>query len=566
MKRIQLWAPNCRFVEMEMNNQRQILRPSEGGWWESSDTMLAHHDTYAFYLDGSGPYPDPRSPYQPQGILGASQWVDQDRFEWKDREWKPPELESAIFYEIHVGTFSEKGTFEGIIPHLDHLVDLGITHLEIMPVAEFSGNRGWGYDGVNLYAPHHAYGGPEGLKRLVDACHQKGLAIVLDVVYNHLGPVGNHLERFGPYFTVHHATPWGKAVNFDSAYSDEVRAFFIDNALMWLRDYHFDGLRLDAIHAIVDTSARHFLEELTERVADLGKELHRSMFVIAESDLNDGRIVRPVALGGYGLDAQWSEDYHHALHAYLTGERRGYYTDFGNLTHVAKALCQGVVYDGCYSEYRHRRHGRYYADIDARRYVSYLQNHDQIGNRALGERLGHLIPRDRLMVGIALLMTSPFLPLIFQGEEWGASSPFLYFTNHEDAELGTAVFNGRRKEFAHFIREEHVIADPQEERTFLESKLKWNEMQKSEHREIYEWFKRLIHLRRTLPDLKKASFENLEVEFDEVNQWLILRRGAIKVVCNFSENEQVIPVDYSEILLQSKPGTGMSGNSVKICR
>jgi len=367
---------------LEIGNQQLPMRPDKGGWWSIETELAVPGVDYAFVLDQGNPLPDPRSPSQPNGVHGRSRIIDQGSFRWSDEYWNPPPLSSAIIYELHIGTFTPAGTFEAAIERLPHLTGLGVTHIELMPVAEFSGDRGWGYDGVDLYAPHHAYGGPDGLKRLVDACHQLGLAVILDVVYNHFGPSGNYLAQFGPYQTERYWTPWGDAVNFDAQGSDEVRQFLCDNALTWLRDYHFDGLRLDAIHAIVDNSAVHFLEQLAAEVAALQARLGRHLTLIAESNLNNPRIVRPIEAGGYGIDAQWSDDFHHALHAWLTGERSGYYVDFGSLAHLAKALRNAYVYDGNYSQYRERHHGRPPTGVCGHRFLGYSQTHDQVGNRA----------------------------------------------------------------------------------------------------------------------------------------------------------------------------------------
>jgi len=388
MNKLRVWAPKPAKVALEIANQRLPMRPDEsGGWWSIGTELAAPGVDYAFVLDGGKPLPDPRSPSQPGGVHGRSRVIDHGSFHWSDVHWNPPPLSSGIIYELHIGTFTPAGTFEAALERLSHLTELGVTHVELMPVAEFSGDRGWGYDGVDLYAPHHAYGGPDGLKRLVDGCHARGLAVILDVVYNHFGPSGNYLAQFGPYQTDHYRTPWGDAVNFDGRGSDEVRRFLCDNALMWLRDYHFDGLRLDAIHAIVDTSAVHFLEQLAREVAALQARLGRHLMLIAESNLNDPRIVRPIEAGGYGIDAQWSDDFHHALHALLTGEHSGYYQDFGYLSELKTAITDGFVYQGQFSQHRHRPHGTPSRHLPGERFIICSQNHDQVGNRAQGERL-----------------------------------------------------------------------------------------------------------------------------------------------------------------------------------
>jgi maltooligosyltrehalose trehalohydrolase len=446
-------------------------------------------------------------------------------------------------YELHVGTFTSAGTFEGAIERLDYLRDLGITHVELMPVVEFPGRRGWGYDGVDLWAPHHAYGGPAGLKRLVDACHARGLAVVLDVVYNHLGPTGNYLGRFGPYFTDRYRTPWGEAINFDGPGSDEVRRFVCDNARMWCRDYHVDGLRIDAVHAIVDTSAVHVLEQLAEEVHALAGELGRRLLVIAESDLNDPRVIRGREAGGYGLDAQWADDVHHALHTVLTGERDGYYADFGELADLAKALERAFVYDGRYSSVRRRRHGRAPVGVPGHRFVVSLQNHDQVGNRARGERLGHLVGVERLKVGAALLLTAPFVPLLFQGEEWAASTPFQYFTDHEDPNLARAAREGRQREFAAFGWKPEDIPDPQAPETFARSTLDWSELGEEPHASVLDWYRQLIRLRRAVPWLRDGRLDQTRVRFDEAAQWLALDRGPLTVACNLGIQRARVPVD-----------------------
>ena len=567
MTEIRVWAPNARQVVIESQNRTVNMARNPAGWWSAEAPFICHGVDYAFRIDGEGPFPDPRSGWQPEGVHGPSRWVDHADFAWSDDQWRQPPMGSAVIYEMHVGTFTAEGGFESAIECVDYLADLGITHLELMPVAEFSGARGWGYDGVDLYAPHHAYGGPEGLKRLVDACHQRGLAVLLDVVYNHLGPVGNYLERFGPYFTDRYATPWGQAVNLDGPGSDEVRRFFIDNALMWLRDYHMDGLRVDAVHAIVDTSAIHFLEQLAAEVKQLEAHLGRSLILIAESDLNDPRVVRSPELGGYGFDAQWNEDFHHALHAVLTGEREGYYQDYGAIADLAKALTRGFIYDGCYSLHRRRRHGRPATGLSGHRFVGCLQNHDQVGNRAMGERISHLLPPERLKLGAALVMTAPFIPMLFQGEEWAASAPFLYFTDHQDPELGEAVKQGRRDEFAAFGWEADAIADPQSEDAFLRSRLDGVEFDKPPHAEMFEWHRALIDLRRRLPALQDGRMEQTTVDFDEAAQWLMMARGSVLVVVNFANEAQTIPLtgcSRKTLLLSSGEGVVLEDGAISM--
>jgi maltooligosyltrehalose trehalohydrolase len=542
-------------VALEINNQRLPMHPAQKGWWSIDSEHAAPGVDYAIVLDDGQPLPDPRSAWQPYGVHGPSRIVDHRTFPWRDGQWNPPPLSSAVIYELHIGTFTLAGTFESAIERLSDLADLGITHVELMPVAEFSGNRGWGYDGVDLYAPHHAYGGPHALKRLVDKCHAQGLAVILDVVYNHFGPSGNYLSQFGSYNTDHYRTPWGDAVNFDGVGSDEVRRFLCDNALMWLRDYHFDGLRLDAIHAIVDTSAIHFLEQLAAEVTALQSLLGRHLVLIAESNLNDPRVVRSIDAGGFGIDAQWSDDFHHALHTWLTGERLGYYADFGHLAQLAKALTNGYVFDGCYSGYRERCHGRPPTGISGTRLLGYLQTHDQIGNRAKGERSSMLMSVDSLKIAAALVMMAPFVPMLFQGEEWGASTPFLYFSGHPERQLGQAVSQGRRREFAEFGWDPDEIPDPQAPDTFIRSKLNWSEVVHEPHCGLLQWHRDLIRLRRQRPELTDGRLDRVNVKFDEQARWLMVRRGAIELMVNFAQHGQNLPhanAESGRLLLTSR--------------
>jgi maltooligosyltrehalose trehalohydrolase len=544
MNRRRVWAPFARTVELVTAAKRLAMHRDASGWWSVEiEDDLARAD-YAFSVDRADPVPDPRSPSQPEGVLGFSRPIDHSAFHWSDDGWRQPPLGAALIYECHVGTFTTQGTFDAAIDRLGYLHDLGISHVELMPVAEFSGDRGWGYDGVNLFAPHHAYGGPDGLKRLVDACHRHGIGVILDVVYNHFGPSGNFLPRFGPYLTNNYRTPWGDAVNLDGEHSSEVRRFLCDNALMWLRDYHVDGLRLDSVHAIFDMSAIHFLEQLAREVRALQAQLGRRLMVIAESDLNQPRLVAAFDAGGYGLDAQWSDDFHHAVHAYLTGEQSGYYADFGSLANIAKALTSPYVYDGIYSRYRKRIHGRPAVSLAADRFVVCIQNHDQIGNRAKGERLGHLVPLDLLKIAAALPMTSPFVPLIFQGEEWNASSPFQYFTDHRDPALAQAVREGRRREFAHFVDAAGEVPDPQAYATFERSKLNWEERTRGEHAEMLAWYRNLIKLRRQ--SSRPPRPDQVTVDFDEAAKWLHMQSGSLTIVCNFAASAMRVPLSNRE--------------------
>jgi maltooligosyltrehalose trehalohydrolase len=549
-----VWAPAAERVELVLDDRRAPMRPGGNGWWQVCVEGVGAGSRYAFSLDGGPPRPDPRSAFQPDGVHGTSEVVDHSAYRWHDAGWRGMPLPGAVLYELHVGTFTPQGTFDAAIERLDHLVDLGVDAIELLPVAEFSGQHGWGYDGVDLYAPHHAYGGPEGLKRLVDACHSAGIGVIMDVVYNHLGPAGNYLSQFGGYFSERHLTNWGEAVNLDGPGSDEVRQFVIDNALMWLRDYHCDGLRLDAVHALVDDSAVHILEQLAIEVAALGAHLRRPLFLIAESDLNDPKFVRSHDAGSYGLDAAWADEWHHALHATLTGERSGYYEDFGPLNLLAKALRQAWVYDGIWSPHRRRVHGRAPAGLSGHQFVVCTQNHDQVGNRAAGDRLGALTSPARLRVAAALLLTSPFVPLLFQGEEWGATSPFQYFTDHEDPELGRAVSVGRRHEFAAFGWNPDRVPDPQDPATFARSQLDWAEPATPPHAALLDWYRRLIALRKQIPALTDGRLNRVHVHCDDQGG-LVMRRGPVRVVSNLGATSWTVPVDSSgSVLAASDPG------------
>lgn len=544
---LRVWAPLAQSVAVQIDGRR-VAMEREGaharGWWHlPAGAALAGID-YAFILDGEErALPDPRSRWQPHGVHGPSRIVDHASFSWSDSSFTAAPLSDAVIYELHVGTFTHGGTFESVIERLDHLVQLGVTHVELMPVAQFPGARGWGYDGVDLFAPHQAYGGPAALKRLVDACHARGLAVLLDVAYNHFGPSGNYLPRFGPYLTDRYATPWGGAVNFDGRGSDEVRRLVCDNAIAWMRDYHFDGLRIDAIHAIMDASPTHLLEQLGAETAELSRQTGRRLVLIAEDDRNDPRITTPVPRGGYGIDAQWNEDFHHALHTVLTGERSGYYADFGALGQLAKALCQAFVYDGQYSVYRDRSHGRRGSGLTGRNFVGFLQNHDQVGNRAAGERISHLLSLSRLQIGAAIVLTAPFIPLLFQGEEWGASTPFLYFTDHEEPALARAVSEGRKKEFAAFGWVPARIPDPQDPLTFERSRLDWSETVRKPHTDILRWYRDLIRLRSENPELRDGRLDRAEVFYDERQRWLVMSRGAITVTFNLGDSGRRVPVN-----------------------
>ena len=540
---------------------------SRTGWWAVDVPEAGPGTDYLFSIDGGPGFPDPRSEFQPEGVHGPSRVVDHDAFHWTDDLWRgAAPLSGALIYEAHIGTFTLEGTFEAAIEKLPYLFELGVTHLELMPVVEFPGTRGWGYDGVDLFAPHHAYGGPDGLKRLVDACHAAGIGVILDVVYNHLGPDGNYLGAFGPYFTSRYNTPWGEAVNYDDAGSDEVRDFVGDNACHWLEHYHIDGLRLDAVHAIFDTSAVHILEEIARRVWTLQSRLGRRKFLIAESDLNDPKLVRAPEAGGFGLDAAWSDDFHHALHSALTGETAGYYEDFGGLATLGRALERGYVYAGDHSAHRGRRHGRPLTGVPANRLLGYVQNHDQVGNRAAGERSSALMSTGRLHIAAALVLCSPFVPLLFQGEEWGASTPFQYFTDHIDEELGRLVSQGRRREFAAFGWKPEDVPDPQDLATFERSMLDWAEPGKDPHAGLLDWHKSLITLRRSIPALSDGNFDGVRTTYNEHAQWFCLTRGPITIATNVAPQPQPVPIPghATTILLASDAAAVLENGSVKL--
>ncbi|HEY1633264.1 MAG TPA: malto-oligosyltrehalose trehalohydrolase [Acidimicrobiales bacterium] len=548
VQRFAVWAPEARRVEILVAGRVVALVRGEHGWWSIEVEDAGPGTDYLLSVDGSAGLPDPRSAWQPDGVHGPSRVVDQSGFPWTDQGWRGIELSSSVLYELHVGTFSDAGTFDAAIEHLDHLTDVGVTAVELLPVAEFSGRRGWGYDGVDLYAPHHAYGGPDGLKRLVDACHGRGLGVLLDVVFNHLGPEGNYLERFGPYLTELQATPWGPAVNLDDDRSAEITDFFVDNALMWLRDYHFDGLRLDAVDALVDGAAMSFLQELSRRVEDLAGEVGRSLVLVAESDRNDPRLVQPRQAGGAGLDGWWSDDFHHALHAVLTGERNGYYADFGSLDAVAKAIRQAYVNDGTWSAYRRRVHGRPLPPgLSGHRFVAYLQSHDQVGNRPGGERTGALMSTRRLKVGAALLLTAPFVPMLFQGEEWAAATPFHYFTDHADPSLGRGVADGRLRDLSRLDWPVEAMPNPQDRLTFERSKLDWAERRRPPHRHLLDWYRRLIRLRRDVRELGDGRVDRVRVTVEQEG-CLVVRRGPITIACNLGEDTSVLDADGSLLL------------------
>jgi maltooligosyltrehalose trehalohydrolase len=544
MHRFEVWAPLPKKISLRVNRSTlPMTGPDDQGWWRLDVVDAGPGNDYCYLIDRDKTcYPDPRSLWQPDGVHGMSRVYDQYSFSWTDAGFQAPPLASAVIYELHIGTFTEKGTLDAAIGRLDYIVELGITHVELMPVASFEGNHGWGYDGVALFSVHEPYGGPDALKRFVDAAHGKGLAVLLDVVYNHFGPVGNYSGKFGPYLVESHRTPWGGAVNLEDSGAYQVRRFFCDNALMWLRDFHVDGLRLDAVHAFVDRSAIHFLEQLAAEVETLSATLARGLALIAESDLNDPRVVTPREAGGLGMYAQWSDDFHHALFAVLSPEPgKGYYADFGELAQLAKALEQNFVYDGIHSKYRNLLHGRPTGHLSQHRFLGYIQNHDQVGNRALGDRLREIAGFDRAKIAAAFVLTGPFIPMLFQGEEWAASSPFQYFADH-DEEMARLVSEGRKREFAAFGWAPESIPDPEAVETFERSKLKWDEANEGEHAEMLDWYRQLIRLRWEIPSLTNGEPGHTSVTYSELDRWLSMERGDVTVSCNLGETDGLFPV------------------------
>ena len=536
-----VWAPLLEKVAVEIVAPQKRLIPMEPqgrGYWQTTASDIVPGTLYLYQLEEKTTRPDPASYFQPQGVHDCSQVVDHSRFNWKDGDWAGIPLENLIIYELHVGTFASEGEFTAIIPRLPQLKELGINALELMPVAQFPGERNWGYDGVYPFAVQDSYGGVDGLKQLVDACHQSGIAVILDVVYNHFGPEGNYTRDFAPYFTDKYQTPWGSAINFDDAHSDGVRNFFIENALYWFREYHIDALRLDAIHAIYDFSAKHFLTELAEKVNEFSQQQGRQFYLIAESDLNDSRIINPKELGGYGIDAQWSDDFHHSLHTLLTKEQQGYYRDFGDCQHLAKALRESFVYSGQYSPYRQRHHGNFAGDRPSSQFVVCSQNHDQIGNRMLGDRLSQLVSFDALKLAAGVVLLSPYIPLLFMGEEYGEEAPFLYFVSHGDPDLIEAVRQGRKKEFQAFRWQEDP-PDPQSEKTFEQCTLNWQQRTEGKHQVLLKFYQQLIQLRQQLPALRELDCKNMEVFSVEADRLIWFRRwhqdSQIFCLMNFSD-------------------------------
>ncbi len=564
--RFQVWAPRADTgVDLVLDGHSWPMRREPGGWWRTEQDAVVG-DRYAFALDGGAARPDPRALRLPDGPDGAAEVVDLDAFEWTDQAWRGVHLAGSVIYELHVGTFTDGGTLHSAIHRLDHLVDLGVDLVEVMPLATFPGRYGWGYDGVGLYAVHEPYGGPEAFCAFVDACHARGLGVCLDVVYNHLGPSGNHLSAFGPYFTSRYETPWGDALNLDDADSDEVRAFMIDNALMWFRDCHVDALRLDAVHALFDDRAVTLLEEMSAEVSALGTRLSRPLWLIAESDRNDPLTVTPREAGGLGLHAQWADDVHHALHVLLTGETQGYYRDFAEPGVLRKVLESVFLHDGTYSTFRRRTHGRPVNRTTTQgwRFVVSLQNHDQVGNRATGDRLSATLSPGLLACGAALLLTGPGTPMLFMGEEWGASTPWQYFTDHTDPDLAVAVRKGRRDEFASHGWSRDQVPDPQADRTAEQSRLAWDELTDEPHSRVLAWYRDLIALRHRAHDLVDPRLDRVRVEHDALARTVLVHRGRHLVVVNLDEApvELGLAVPATVVLAWDEAGTRVNGDTL----
>jgi maltooligosyltrehalose trehalohydrolase len=565
---VEVWAPRVARVAVRISEPGQMgggaewtvpLDPRPDGWFASDVPEARPGRDYGFLLDDAEPLlPDPRSRRQPFGVHGPSRFYD-PTFSWRDSQWAGKGLPESVIYELHIGTFTPEGTFASAVDKLDALVDLGVTHVELLPVNDFNGKWNWGYDGVLWYAVHEAYGGPDGLKQFVDACHARGLAATLDVVYNHLGPSGNYLPEFGPYLKPGRNS-WGDLINLDGESSGPVREYILQNAEMWLSEFHFDALRLDAVHALRDDSRTHILAALSERVDLLSARLGRPLVLIAESDLNDPVMITPRAEDGYGLDAQWDDDVHHALHALLTGERQAYYVDFGSLAVLAKVLTSAFLHDGTFSTFRGRVHGK---PVDRRsmrgyRFVVCLQNHDQVGNRAAGDRLSELTSPGLLKVGAVLLLTSPFTPMLWMGEEWAASTRWPFFTSHPEPELAEATGRGRMAEFGDHGWNTSEMIDPQDPKAFFGAKLRWEERTESGHAEMLSFYRELLALRRNHRDLTDGHLDEVQVEFDEDERWITIRRGALLVLANVGESDRVIAAPCTEILLTSNAACALT--------
>ena len=547
---VRVWAPAASRVELVLDGAgSRAMRAEPEGWW--CVCVEDRVTDYGFLVDGAGPFPDPRSRWQPKGVHGLSRRFDPEHYQWQHDAWTGRRVAGAIIYELHIGTFTPDGTLDSAADKLDHLVDLGVDFVELLPVNAFNGTHNWGYDGVLWYAVHDGYGGPAAYQRFVDACHGRGIGVVQDVVYNHLGPSGNYLPKFGPYLNEDAGNPWGQSVNLDGPGSDEVRRYIIDNALMWLRDYRVDALRLDAVHALTDSRATHLLEELAVETEALSASVQRPLTLIAESDLNDPRLITPIEAGGFGLDAQWSDDFHHAVHVALIGETSGYYADFEPLSALKKVLERGFFHDGSYSSFRGRHHGR---PIDTERMPTWRlvvnsQNHDQIGNRAAGDRLSSILDDAQLAIAAALTILGPFTPMLFMGEEWGASTPWQFFTSHPEVNLAEATAAGRIAEFARMGWDPDAVPDPQDPATFERSILQWDELSEPRHADLLEFYRELIQLRHRFDEFTDPRFDSTTVELGDQDQWLVMRRGAASIVVNLSADTLEVAAPRGQLQL-----------------
>ncbi len=553
-----VWAPLVKQLELKIIHpfeQHYTLEKNETGYWHKQLDIIKPGTKYLYIINQSIICPDPASTYQPNGVHGPSEVIT-GKHTWKDDKWSGIALEKMIMYELHTGSFSSEGTFKGIIKKINHLKDIGVNAIELMPVNQFPGHKNWGYDGVYPFAVQNSYGGPYELKNLVNVCHQNGIAVILDVVYNHQGPEGNYLETFAPYFTNQYHTPWGKAINFDDAYRDGVRNFYIQNALMWFRDFHIDALRLDAVHAISDFSAKHILSELTEAVDHLSLQTNKQYYLIAESTLNDPKYIRPKSNSGYGLDAQWLEEFHHALHALVTDEKKGYYEDFGSVVHLAKSFTRGYVHDGIYSKYRKKTFGAKADGISGHQFIVYAQNHDMIGNRLNGERLSKQIDFEKLKLAAATYFISPFVPLIFMGEEFAEDAPFMYFIDHSDQNLVERVKKGRKREYKS-LHGSKKPPDIDADDTYIQCKLNWNDINMNTRKQtMLKYYKKLIQLKTNHPVLNKTDRKSIAVSYDEQKQYIKIHRwyqdNEILAYLNFSNDRLMIELkDGWDILLDS---------------
>jgi maltooligosyltrehalose trehalohydrolase len=573
MQDFAVWAPLPRRVRLDVDGALHEMTRGDDEWWRAT-VPAAPDSRYGFALDDDPKVlPDPRSPRQPDGVHHRSQLWQPAPAAWTDSGWTGRAVAGGVLYELHIGTFTPEGRLDAAVGKLDYLVDLGVDFVQLMPVNGFNGTHGWGYDGVLWYAVHEPYGGPDALVRFVNACHARGLGVLIDAVFNHLGPSGNYLPRFGPYLSSSSSNPWGESINLSGAGSDEVRRYILDCALRWMRDFHADGLRLDAVHALVDTSAIHILEELATETDALATQLGRPVSLIAESDLNDPRLITPRDRGGYGLAAQWDDDIHHAIHSAVSGERQGYYADFGSLETLATTLTNGYFHAGTYSSFRRRRHGRPLdkSTIPATRLMAYTTTHDQVGNRAIGDRPSQNLDFGQLAVKAALALGSPYTAMVFMGEEWGSSRPFQFFTSHPEPELARATAEGRRAEFAEHGWNTDEIPDPQDPQTFLRSKLDWGEVALGDHARLRRLYRDLIALRHNEPDLADPWLGHLSVDYDETRRWIAMRRGSLVIVCNLGPNDVKVPVAGEVVLAWAEPtiahgATRLPGHSFAILR